>query len=150
MIFDHIDNAARYESIGAGIAEAFRFLRAPGLETLASGRHEIGKNGLYAMVSEYATRPAEGARWEAHRRYTDIQYISSGSEAIGCQCVSRLKVVTPYEAEKDALFLEGTGSRLVLTPGFFAVFFPEDGHQPGLSATRPETVRKIVVKVPVK
>lgn len=150
MVLDHIDNSERYASLGPGIAEAVRFLRSAGLDRLPAGRHEIGHQGLYALASEYMTKPEGGARWEAHRRYIDVQYIASGLEAIGYQHIGRLKTVTAYDDEKDVLFLEGTGSRLILAAGFFAVFYPEDGHQPGLSADCSEKVRKIVVKVPEK
>jgi YhcH/YjgK/YiaL family protein len=147
MIIDHIDNAGLYYHLGTGIEAGLRFLCGGGLERLPAGRHEIKGDALYAMVSEYKTRLRAQARWEAHRRYIDIQYIASGVEAIGYQCVSNLEVETPYSGENDALFLKGAGSRLIVAPKFFAIFFPQDAHQPGLSVLRPQMVRKIVVKV---
>jgi YhcH/YjgK/YiaL family protein len=36
---------------------------------------------------------------------------------------------------------------LQLTPGSFALFYPEDAHKPNCAWDAPERVRKVVVKV---
>ena len=62
-----------------------------------------------------------------------------------------LKVDTPYHDEKDVAFYadpELSSSFLVL-PGQFAIFFPADGHKPGVMAGARDAVRKVVVKVRV-
>lgn len=146
MIIDHIDNAACYYGLGSRLEAGLRFLKTADLGRLPLGKNEIKGDELFAVVSEYTTRDETSVKWEAHRRYIDIQYVVQGEEAIGFQHVSELEVVTEYNGENDALFLQGQGSRLTIQAGFFAIFFPQDAHQPGMVLRRPQMVRKVVVK----
>ena len=51
----------------------------------------------------------------------------------------------PYNAEKDITFFEGLAETYVaVKPGMFAIFFPQDGHAPGIT---PDGVKKVIVKV---
>lgn len=51
----------------------------------------------------------------------------------------------PYNAEKDITFFEGLAETYItVKPGMFAIFFPQDGHAPGIS---PDGVKKVIVKV---
>ena len=147
MIIDHIDNAPQYYGLGAGIEAGLRFLRPADLHDLSLGKKIINGEKLFAIVSEYMTNPEVSVKWEAHRRYIDIQYIVNGAEAIGYQCVSKMEVETQYNETNDALFLRGDGIRLLVPSGFFVVFYPQDAHRPGLNIRRPQAVRKVVVKV---
>jgi len=148
MILDQINNAELYYGLGARIEAGLRFLKTADLAHLPPGKNEIRGKELFAMVSEYETKaPTPGSKWEAHRRYIDVQYVVEGLEAIGYQCVANMEIVAPYDEASDALFLRGSGSRLVLGRGNFAIFWPQDAHQPCLSAHGPQAVRKIVVKV---
>jgi beta-galactosidase beta subunit len=58
-----------------------------------------------------------------------------------------------YDAGQDlcyGLMPQGAWSALRLQAGQLALFWPEDGHAPRISAGRPCLVRKIVVKVMIK
>ena len=61
------------------------------------------------------------------------------------------KFLADYGEEKDAAFYSADilplPSYLLLQPGYFAIFFPQDGHMPQLSVDKPTMVKKIVVKV---
>lgn len=46
------------------------------------GRYDI-EDGLYVNVMTYSPRSAEGATFETHRKWADLQYILSGSEFMG-------------------------------------------------------------------
>ena len=51
----------------------------------------------------------------------------------------------PYNVEKDITFFEGLAETYVaVKPGMFAIFFPQDGHAPGIT---PDGVKKVIVKV---
>lgn len=147
MIIDHIDNAPQYYGLGAGIEAGLRFLKPADLQNLSLGKKVINGDKLFAIVSEYTTNAEASVKWEAHRRYIDIQYIINGAEAIGYQCVSKMEIETQYNETNDALFLRGKGGRLLVPSGFFVIFYPHDAHRPGLSVSRPRAVRKVVVKV---
>jgi YhcH/YjgK/YiaL family protein len=102
------------------------------------------------MLQGYETKPAEGKKFEAHRRYVDIQYVVSGAERIGHAHTAGLRVVQPYDPETDCALYDppaGTGTDLVLCAGAFAIFWPHDAHRPGCALGAPAPVRKVVLKV---
>jgi YhcH/YjgK/YiaL family protein len=131
--------------------KAFSFLKSTDLSGLELKRYDIDGDNLYAPVSEYQTKNEEDARYEAHQRYIDIQYVVSGKEMIGVAPMSQKKdVLEPYDSTRDIEFLTVSGgeNRLAMPDRFF-IFFPEDAHRPGLKDTENSPVRKIVVKVRV-
>ncbi len=148
MILDALEYAPGYAALGAGLVRGLAFLAGRDLAALPDGRLDLDGDRLFALVSRYGTRAARGAAgWEAHRRYLDIQALGSGAERVDAAPVSALRVTRPYDETADCLRLEGRGQRLVLRPGLFAVFWPQDAHRPGLAAGRPGRVTKVVVKV---
>jgi YhcH/YjgK/YiaL family protein len=112
------------------------------------GRHDVDGSRLFAIVSDYATRPADDVPWEAHRRYIDVQYVHSGVERIGHAPLSRLAAGT-YDGERDLLPAAGPGEFVTLEAGSFAILFPQDAHRPGIAVGAPQPVRKVVLKVAV-
>jgi YhcH/YjgK/YiaL family protein len=149
MIFDRLSNAALYIPPSGRIARAFAYLQTENLEKLPVSRGEIDGTQLYALVQEYATKPHEEGKWEAHRRYIDLQYIVRGVEECGVARLDRLNAGA-YDPQRDFLPLEGSGDILTLRAGEFVLFFPEDAHMPGLAAGAAAPVRKIVVKIAVE
>lgn len=150
MIYDKIDNLEIY----AGISEDIRL----GLEWLCDANPDIEK-GVYeisprvkAIVSEYTTKEENENGYEAHRDYIDIQYLLNGSEKICCLPLEYLKETKAYNAEVDAAFYEEANIKpqeMVVGNCYFAVFYPQDGHMPGLCDSNREDVKKIVVKVKI-
>ncbi|MHB8901630.1 MAG: YhcH/YjgK/YiaL family protein [Thermoguttaceae bacterium] len=150
MILDRLENAAMYRSLNPQIEAALAYLAKTNFQSVAPGRYELDGDRLYAMVQRYATKPHAGARWEAHRRYLDVQCVVEGTERIGwAPLEKKTEVETPYDAEKDVIFYRTTGDLLQVPAGMFAVFAPHDIHSPGLHAspTEPVDVLKVVVKV---
>ena len=148
MIYDKIDNLETY----AGISEDIRL----GLEWLRDVNPDIEK-GVYelsprvkAIVSEYTTKEVNENGYEAHRDYIDIQYLISGQEKICCLPLEYLKETKAYNKDIDAAFyMEANVKRqeMIIGNGYFAIFFPQDGHMPCLSVDDTLEVRKIVIKV---
>jgi len=129
-------------------AEALEFLKT--CDGLEKGRYELA-GGAYALVQEYVSRAEDEVRWEAHRKYIDIQYIISGAERIGFAFTENLRGTDVYDPAKDVLKADNAqdASFVSLRAGQFAVFFPSDGHKPGVSDGEPCAVKKVVVKIPV-
>lgn len=148
MIVDELKNWRRYGALGE-LRPAFEFLERHAGETLPEGRIEIDGERLFALPQTYPPRPAEGGRFESHRRYADVQYIASGAEMIGYAPTEGLRVETPYDAEKDIAFHAPPArfTPMALPAGSFAVFYPEDAHMPCCRLDTDEPIRKIVVKV---
>lgn len=151
MIYDKIDNLETY----AGISEDIRM----GLEWIRDVNPNI-ENGVYqinprvkAIVSEYETKMENENGYEAHRKNIDIQYLLLGEERIACLPIERLKETKPYNEGKDAAFyavdLSLQPLDLSLLPGYFAIFFPQDGHMPQLCVDKPMKVKKVVIKIEI-
>lgn len=125
----------------------FVMLTTRDLMSLPLGRIDLEGDALFVLVQEYATKAPEAGRWEAHRRYADIQLLAAGRERVGVAALDCMRVDVPYDDTKDVAFFLGEGDWITLTPGRFAIFFPQDVHLPCIQADAAETVRKIVVKV---
>jgi YhcH/YjgK/YiaL family protein len=130
---------------------AFKFLKTNDLSKLELKRYDIDGDNLFATVSEYLSKDEETTRFEAHRKYIDIQYVISGKEIMNiAPLTTKKEVVTPYDMTKDIEFLTVDKiSKFSATPSNFFIFFPTDAHRPGLKDGVNSNVRKIVIKVKV-
>jgi biofilm protein TabA len=149
MIADTLEQSRRYTSLSPRFAAAFEFL-----ETLPAGkpdgRYDIDGDNCFALVQTYMTRPLTQALFEAHRQYIDIQFLQAGRETLLWTPLTALTQMThPYAADKDIAFFAHPPhwTPINLHAGQFTIFFPEDGHAPGLESGGPAEVRKIVIKV---
>lgn len=149
MVLATLRNARLYAPLGPRIARGLAFLEQTNFARAPAGRVEIDGNALYATVSDYTTKPVAEGRWEAHRRYIDLQYVARGVERIGVAPLDRL---TPGEhlPEKDLTWLSGHGDYVTVAAGQFAILWPDDAHMPGIEAGAPGQVRKVVVKIAVE
>lgn len=146
MICDQLKNASFYEQTHPRFKKAFEYLQKTDFTKAAEGKYEIDGQNIYAIVQEYMTKlPAEG-RWEAHRRYMDIQYVVTGEEFIGYASLDSMEA-GEYNEEKDIVFLEGKGSMIPVPAGSFMLLAPQDVHKPQIAIHAPQKVKKVVVKV---
>ena len=148
MILDILENRGRYRGVSPELDRALEHLASTDFSALEDGKHPIEGDELFALVSTYETEPETARSFEAHRRYIDIQYILSGREIIYWAALQELAPKDEYSDEKDIVFLSGAErARLQLSPGSFAVFYPQDAHKPNCTWESPQQVRKVVVKV---
>lgn len=150
MIFDQLKNAHLYFPLGKRIQTAFEYLQNNDLISLEPGKYEIEGENIYAVVQNYDTKPITAGKWEAHKKYIDIQYIVSGKEKMGYSNPVKMIVTEEYNSEKDVMFLKGNGNFLIAEEGYFALFFPTDVHMPGIAVNLSIPVKKVVVKVKVE
>lgn len=119
--------------------------------TAGLGNHPLGEPDWYANVHGYTTLPEAECRWENHTKTIDIQYLIEGSEGIRWTASHQLGAPRRYIEEKDREEFDPANcfaSLLHLQPGMFAIFLPGDAHCPKILLSRPETLRKVVVKIP--
>ncbi len=116
------------------------------------GNHLLGESDWYANVHGYTTLPEAECRWENHTKTVDIQYLVAGSEGIRWTASRRLGTPNRYTEEKDREEFDASycTSLLHLQPGMFAIFLPGDAHCPKITLSKPENLRKVVVKIPVR
>ncbi|MDR1526264.1 MAG: YhcH/YjgK/YiaL family protein [Dysgonamonadaceae bacterium] len=148
MILDVLENTARYERLNPRFKQAFDFLKTTDLASLPLGKVELDGKNLYANVQEVDGRTPETARMETHDEYIDIQVPLSATETMGWIARKNLKqVADAYHADKDITFYADKTANLIgVQPGAFAVFFPEDGHQPCIAQGK---IRKVIIKVKI-
>ena len=129
--------------------KAFKFFKNNDLIKLEVKRYDIDGDDLFATVSEYMSKNEETTKFEAHRKYIDIQYVISGNEIMNIAPLKTVTdVVTQYDATKDIEFM--TTDKVInytASPSNFFIFFPSDAHRPGLKSGVNSPVRKIVIKV---
>ncbi|MBQ6741327.1 MAG: YhcH/YjgK/YiaL family protein [Bacteroidales bacterium] len=148
MIYDRITNINIYKGLSPDIYEGLKYLRQISPD-IAVGAHQINPR-VKAIVSEYDTKKVNEHGFEAHKKNIDIQYLLQGEERISSMPIERLTLTQPYSEANDAAFYSSEGVRaqeITIGDGYFAVFFPQDGHMPQLSVDEPMMVKKIVVKV---
>jgi YhcH/YjgK/YiaL family protein len=148
MLYDTLENFQQYISLSPHFRSVIEFVNATDLVTLPTGRHDIGSLGVYASVNEYQTKPQSDCFIESHLKYIDVQIVASGIEVVGVCAKSNCRTGL-YDESKDFMQLYGSVDFITLSPGLFAVFFPQDGHMPGVShGAEADKVKKIVIKVP--
>lgn len=148
MIYDNSDNIALYKNLSSDIFEGLCFLQQA-TPDLAPGTYQISPR-VKAIVSEYETKVKNEVGYEAHRKNIDIQYLLKGEERVACLPIEKLKETKPYSEEKDAAFFTASVQpiEMKLGDGYFAIFFPQDGHMPQLCVNdEPMIVKKVVIKV---
>lgn len=148
MIVDRLENLKKYVSLNPLFAQAMDFLEKTDLNTLEVGKIELKGKDLVVNVAQTAPKTKEEAKLETHNEFIDIQIPLSGTEIMGYTAAKDcLPANTPYNTEKDLTFFEGLAEDyIVVKPGMFAIFFPQDGHAPGITSTG---VKKVIVKVKV-
>lgn len=150
MIADVLKNRQIYQAISPRIKTALEYIANTDFTMIEPGRYELDGANLFALVQAYDSIPKEQGKWECHVNYIDIQYIAEGVEQIGCNNVGKMKVTTEYNPEKDIAFLSGEGDYITYSKGSYAIFFPEDAHQPKIAPGNiPGKVKKVVMKIKV-
>jgi YhcH/YjgK/YiaL family protein len=153
MIFDRIENVKNYYGLSPRLRKGLEYLEKTDLAGLPDGRVEIDGDEVYATVKTGRTKPYRDAKFEAHKKYIDIQYAIDGKEDILCWFTKMAGNLIEEHPERDVYFYESKGRPITIGGGRFAVLFPTDIHAPGLAhLDKPEyesDCKKIVVKVKV-
>ncbi len=148
MIIDKLENHTLYQNIHKDFKKVFDFISNTNLLDLNLGKHTIDKNTVFAIVSEYDTKAEKNCLTETHKKYIDIQYIVKGEEYIAVKTLQNEIATTPYNKETDAMFYTLKNlSKIKLSEKHFAIFFPDDIHQPTIQVDTPKKVKKIVFKI---
>ena len=146
MVIDNLDNLEKYASLNPLFPKAIEFLKSHDLSALEVGKIELEGADLVVNIAQTALKTKEAAKLETHNEFIDIQIPLSGVEVMGytdgAKCVP---ADAPYNAAKDITFFDGLADAYIpVEPGMFAIFFPQDGHAPGIT---PDGVKNVIVKV---
>lgn len=150
MIIDTIGNRKRYRFFPALLKRGLVLLSRLKEDIPVGVTHYPG--GIKVMVSELVTKTADDHVFESHRKFIDIQCLVKGREVIQWVPVKGLSVLSQYDSKKDIALYNYSGESVSLSmkKGVFAIFFPEDAHNPGLAFRGTSgRIKKVVVKIPV-
>lgn len=151
MISGHISNPNPC-TFPATIEKALNFLRTTDFRALETGVVEIEGRDIYAQILDLTTKEKTENQPEVHRRYIDIQFLAWGDEIIGYAADRGNNPISQsLLEERDIIFYNDmeNESEIIMTPGTYAIFFPQDVHRPACIHHTVSNIRKIVVKVKV-
>ena len=149
MIVDSFDYIMKYKGHHPNLDTAIDWLNSHTLDALENGKTIIDGDKVFVNVMDADLREADGAAFEYHRRYADLQIDLTGSEHWGWAS----------EATPEGEFDESIDSGLAAGPehaggtlggGGFVIFFPGELHKPSCKTPGCDHVRKAVVKVLMK
>lgn len=153
MIYDKIENLARYAGSFPYADQVIAFLKECAANPPAPGKYELDGKKLFVNIQSYSPKPFNPEKLEYHRKYIDIQLLFSGAEKLYCAPLDGLDAVMPYTPEKDCgmnrLPAPEAGTEISLVPGNFVLLFPDEGHLPGVGDPATQVV-KAVVKIAVE
>ncbi len=146
MILDSLKNAASVLKLNPLFKQAFDFIQKNDLSKMELGKTIIDGEKLFVSVMVNDGKTPEDAKMESHVNYIDIQVIISGVESMGWTAIEHCTdALEPYNTEKDLQFFSNKPTTIItVNPGEFAIFFPEDGHAPGIGNG---PIKKAVFKV---
>ncbi|MFA7174902.1 MAG: YhcH/YjgK/YiaL family protein [Kiritimatiellia bacterium] len=151
MIYDVCKNWSLYAGNNQAVwQEVFTFIVSVDIST-PLGKHTLKGDKLFAIVQEYDTIPLAGAMMEMHHRYLDIHVMVSGREKVYQSPVDMLQLIKDYRPDSDDViytFNPSGANEILIQPGQFILFFPQECHMPRVMACdAPEKVKKVVIKI---
>ena len=146
MITDSLENIFQYREISESIKNFLLSLD----ENSETGHYETdGKS--YANIDVYTTKPFDECRFEAHKKYIDIQMILRGNERLECTSIEGLEISQKYDKSRDVMFFADgpkPADSIQLEPRKFVLIYPHEAHKPQICIGSPREVKKVVVKIP--
>lgn len=141
MITDNIKNLKNYNIVSEKVLDFLMNLPAD------AGHYEIDDKA-FANIDIYNTK--QDCKFEAHKKYIDIQMLLEGSEELDYISVDDLKISEAYDEKRDLMFFQNpnkTPDTLQLEPYKFALIYPHEAHRPQMG--NGQQVKKVVVKIKV-
>ena len=150
MILDKIENADLYYDCVPGMERFMQFFNDNDLESFPAGKLRLDGDDLFININDIVGKPKNEVPMEAHRDYIDIQVPLTIDETMGYKAQEDCQdIIREYDEGKDVeLYNDEAVAEFVVPVGYFAVFFPSDGHRPGLLPIG-EKQRKLIVKTRV-
>lgn len=151
MIHDRIDSLTTrwMRSRSEALDQAFRWIEALPPEP-EPGTVELRGADLSIILVRYDTLPEIECRWESHREMIDVHLCLAGSENIDWAPEGALDPDGDYDPAIEAQFWKsrvGTGIRLPMHTGNYALFLPGELHRPKVADGIPCGIYKLVVKI---
>ena len=149
MIADSFDYIACYKGLHPNLDTAIDWLNSHTLDALENGKTIIDGEKVFVNVMDADLRDGDGAAFEYHRRYADLQIDLTGGEHWGWAADG--KAEGDFDEAADCGFKSGPEDcGGTLGEGKFVAFFPGELHKPSCKTPDCTHVRKAVVKILMK
>lgn len=147
MVVDTLDNLEKYVSLNPLFEEVVKFIKENDLNQLEDGKHFIKDKDLFVNITTAHGKSAEDVTFETHKKMLDIQIPLDNNETYGYLPLADLPEAE-YNAEKDVTKYPGVKAETYVNCklGEFAIFWPQDGHQPCIGEG---DIHKAIFKVKV-
>jgi len=149
MIVDHLSNLSLYIKVHPLFNIIKEYIREHDLHQLPQGKTEIMGTNLFVLRDTYTSKEESDCFFEGHLLYGDLQLVLSGTESIGYASKKNenYEVTDPYQVHKDIeKYQIKSYTPVILSPGMFAIVFPDDLHMPKLMHQTPSVIEKVVFK----
>ena len=132
MIYGALEDLPRYRGFCRSLDVLIDWLAGNDPASLDVGSHAILSDKVFANVMAPTTRPEEGAHYETHHRYHDLQIDVEGRESFKVS-QGETTLVEPFnEADDFELVDAKNGIAGDLDEGRFAIFVVNEPHMPTL------------------
>ena len=137
MISDKLKNIEKYDMISEKVSNFLKSL-TPDSEV---GHYYIDESA-YANIDVYTTKDINLCKFEAHKKYVDIQMLLDGTERLDHIFVDNLIIREEYDDIKDVMFFKEPVEdfdTVFMTPFKFVMLIP-------MMLINPKLLAKPVVK----
>ncbi|AZS16824.1 YhcH/YjgK/YiaL family protein [Paenibacillus lutimineralis] len=130
--------------------KAVDYLRTTDLENADIGTYSLLGDDMFAMIQQANTVVPQERKSEHHAKYIDVQMVVTGEEIHVVARQSELNVpVEDQLTDRDYALYEWVENEfeLLLKPGMFVIYFPDDLHRPACSHTGGMETKRVVIKI---
>lgn len=145
MVVDYIENIKEYICIHDDFKKGIEFVLT--LFDKPEGKYEC--ENFFAMVQTGETKDNKECKFEAHKKYIDVQFMLKGNEILEWNDIKKLKTVTNYSEEDDVTLYEGEGPQIAIQNNMFYILYPWDAHKPCTHKIESTEYKKIVLKLSI-
>ncbi len=145
MISDKLENITKYNIVSEKVSDFLKSLTPDS----AVGHYLIDEN-TYANIDVYETKDISLCKFEAHKKYIDIQMLLQGEEKLDYTFVDGLSISEEYDKQRDVMFFAAPKSFDIvsLQPFKFVLLYPYEAHRPQMNIKNTSAkVKKVVVKI---
>lgn len=151
MIFDTVKNMNYYVKMMPELEQIQKFIEDYTKGEMKMERIDLDGDNLFVSPATYMPKDHEGAEYESHIKYADVQVVLKGREYIGVAPIEDCTVTKPFTDGGDiAFYTSEKGSLCLVEAGYFLVLYPQDAHMPCLKVEDGEEVTKLVFKVRIE
>ncbi len=151
MIKDNLQHINYYNYLTKELQFGLNYISETNFTNIENGKYELAEGKIFAIIQDYKTKPEKEGKFEAHKKYIDIQFIVEGEENIATGQIDDFDICEQYNEEKDVCFLTPKNNDsykfINLKEKEFAIFLPSDVHMPCICVNQPINVKKVVLKI---